>query len=148
MCVCAVSVTLAVSSALLGAVDRTVPEAYTKRSCRVTEKRAELLSEGLFNTLLLSNCLKKAQHRRDKHKSPKTPTETPLNPPKGSPNLKSPEFIPLMFPLLKEMCKSEERREPRRTPGSQGTNEDLPAAMCFRNAEGDASRRTAAQSPF
>lgn len=56
----------------------------------------------------------------------------PLSPPKGSPNLKSAASIPLMFPLLKEMCKSEERREPRRTPGSPGTNEDLPAdvVMC------------------
>lgn len=109
-----------------------MPEAYTKRTRRMTEKRAKLLPEDLFNTLLLSNCLKKAQHKRDKHKSPKTPTETPLNPPKGSPNLKSTEFIPFMFPILKELCKSEERREPRHTPGSRGTNEDLPAdvAMC------------------
>lgn len=38
----------------MDALDRTVPEAYTKRSRGVTEKRAELLSEGLFNTLLLS----------------------------------------------------------------------------------------------
>lgn len=71
--------TLSMLGALLDAVDRTVPEAYTKRSRGVTEKRAELLSEGLFNTLLLSVrghfrerlTAKRAPPRRDKHNSPK-----------------------------------------------------------------------------
>lgn len=60
MCLFVVCVPLSLSlshsmwGALLDAVDRTVPEAYTKRSRGVTEKRTELLSEGLFNTLLLS----------------------------------------------------------------------------------------------
>lgn len=58
MCLCVMCVSLCLTPSMLGAlldaVDRTVPEAYTKRSRGVTEKRAELLSEGLFNTLLLS----------------------------------------------------------------------------------------------
>lgn len=50
---CVRAVTPAVWAGLLGAADRTAPAAYTKRSRGVTEERAELLSEGLFNTLLL-----------------------------------------------------------------------------------------------
>lgn len=48
-----VGLALSMWGVLLDAADRTLPEAYTKRSCGVTEKSLELLSEGLFNTLLL-----------------------------------------------------------------------------------------------
>lgn len=78
-----------------------MPEAYTERSRGVTEKRAELLSEGLFNTLLLSICgafeCEKSQHRRDKHKSLETPTETPPNTPGGAPNLNTCALTPVIF---------------------------------------------------
>lgn len=47
-------VRLSAQGALFYAADRTLPEAYTKRSRGMTEKRTELLSEGLLNTLLLS----------------------------------------------------------------------------------------------
>lgn len=94
---------LAVQAASVGAADRTVPAAYSAATRRDRDE-AELLSEGLFNTLLLSirgafDC-QQAEHRRDKHT---TPTESPLNTPEGSATRNSPALKPLMFPLQRDV---------------------------------------------